>query len=80
MVLTRQVQRALNRLPVRDGARILEAIEALAANPRPAGCVKLSGTDQWRIRSGDHRILYEIQDTDLIVTVVRAGHRRDVYR
>lgn len=52
----------------------------LAANPRPAGCEKLSGEEKYRIRQGDYRILYEIVDRDLIVTVVRVGNRRDVYR
>jgi mRNA interferase RelE/StbE len=50
-------------------------------NPRPPGCVKLSGTENlWRFRMGVYRIIYTIQDDRLLVTVVRVGHRRDVYR
>ena len=56
-------------------------IDALASNPRPAGVVKLSGaTDLYRIRSGDFRIIYEIQDVGLVVLVLKVGNRRDVYK
>ena len=55
-------------------------IRALADNPRPPGCEKLSGEDKYRLRQGDYRILYEIVDADVIVVVVRIGNRRDVYR
>lgn len=56
-------------------------IDALAHNPRPAGCGRLTGKDGlWRIRVGDYRIVYEIQDNVLVVMVVRLGHRREVYR
>ncbi len=55
-------------------------IGTLADNPRPVGAEKLSGDDKYRLRQGDYRILYEIADADLIVTVVRIGNRREVYR
>ena len=55
-------------------------IQTLASNPRPVGSEKLSGEDKYRLRQGDYRILYEIVDDDLIVTVVKVGNRRDVYR
>jgi mRNA interferase RelE/StbE len=64
----------------KDRRRVVTRIEGLAANLRPVGCEKLSGEDKYRIRQGDHRILYEIVDRDLIVTVVRVGNRREVYR
>jgi mRNA interferase RelE/StbE len=61
--------------------RIDTAILALADNPRLAGCVRLSGQFHlWRIRIGDYRVLYEIQDKLLIVLVVSVAHRREVYR
>lgn len=64
---------------IRD--RINEKILDLAENPRPSGVVKLENTEnQYRIRVGNYRVLYEIQDDVLIVKVVRVGHRRDVYR
>ena len=56
-------------------------IDALAHDPRPAGCRRLSGSDGlWRVRVGDYRIVYEIRDEVLAVLVVRLGHRREVYR
>jgi mRNA interferase RelE/StbE len=60
--------------------RILAAIEALADDPRPPGCKKLAGQDGWRIRVGDYRIVYEIHDRVLLVTVVDVGHRGEIYR
>ena len=61
--------------------RIVARIEALADNPRPPGGVRLSRpSGLWRIRSGVYRIIYQIQDARLLVTVVKVGHRRDVYR
>ncbi len=53
---------------------------ALAENPRPTGCIKLTGMEAYRIRVGDYRIVYEITDRVLIVTVIDVGHRREVYR
>ena len=55
-------------------------IHALAQNPRPPGCLKLSDRQGWRIRSGSHRIIYTIDDEKKVVTVLHIGHRRDVYR
>jgi len=61
--------------------RVDAAILALADNPRPAGCVKLSGlSDLWRIRVGDYRVVYEIRDRQLIVLIVGVAHRREIYR
>ena len=73
--------KTLARLPLVVQRRIVKAVEALAANPRPAGCIKLADTDNaWRIRVGDYRILYEIHDGRLLVLVIRIGHRKDIYR
>jgi mRNA interferase RelE/StbE len=63
-----------------DRLRIIRRIEALADNPRPAGSMKLSGRERYRIRQGHYRILYTIEDGVLIVQVIRIGHRKDVYR
>lgn len=61
--------------------RIGEAVDALSMNPRPPGCVKLSGEeDTWRVRVGDYRILDEIHDDRLIVLVIRVANRREAYR
>jgi len=65
----------------KDRARIAARISALADNPRPPGVEKLSGaTEKYRVRQGDYRIVYEIQDDVLVVYVVRIADRKDVYR
>ena len=80
VLIRRSAAKEIEALPLKDRRRVITRIQGLAANPRPAGCEKLSGEEKYRIRQGDYRILYEIVDRDLIVTVVRVGNRRDVYR
>ncbi len=63
----------------KDRQRIVERIEALAKDPRPIGCQKLSGQEAYRIRQGVFRIVYTIEDDLLLVTIIKVGHRRDVY-
>ena len=70
----------LRAIPKKDVARILRRIDALADDPRPAGTEKLSAQERYRVRQGAYRILYEIADAELIVTVVKVGHSREVYR
>ncbi len=79
IVLKSSVAKDLRRIPNKDVRRILDRIEALASNPRPEGCVKLSALDRYRVRQGVYRIVYEIMDTDLIVQIVKVAHRREVY-
>ncbi len=74
------VARDLRSIPNQDVVKILARIEALAGNPRPPGCEKLSGLPRYRVRQGVYRIVYEIQDDVLLVLVVKIGHRKDVYR
>lgn len=74
------VTKDLRPIPGKDVERTLQRIEALQENPRPAGSEKLSEQERYRIRQGAYRILYEIADDTLIVTVVRIGHRRQVSR
>ena len=78
--IKRSAAKELEAIPLKDRRRIVTRIEGLRTEPRPPGCEKLSGDDKYRIRQGNYRILYEIQDQALIVTVVRVGDRRDVYR
>jgi mRNA interferase RelE/StbE len=67
--------------PKRLRQRLVRAIEELAAEPRPPGCEKLAGgTDLYRIREGDYRAVYSIEDRDRLVRVLKVGHRREVYR
>ena len=75
----RSVQKDVRAIPKRDLQRILGRIEALRDDPRPPGSVKLSGEAYYRIRQGDYRILYQIKDGELIIVVVKVGHRRDMY-
>lgn len=65
----------------KDRQRIVLRIQSLGENPRPFGCEKLSGhLDRYRVREGNYRILYSIEDEKLLVDVVKVGHRKDVYR
>ena len=64
----------------RDRQRVISRIEALADDPRPPGCTKLSGGDAYRVRQGEYRIVYTVADGLLVVEVVKVGNRRDVYR
>ena len=74
--------RDLKALPRDALLRISEKISALAENPRPSGVEKLSGSEEdfYRMRVGDYRVLYAIQDKILLIIVIKVGHRRDVYR
>lgn len=67
-------------IPGSDLRKILERIEGLRENPRPPGCDRLSGSECYRNRQGDYRIVYEVHDNRHIVIVVRVRHRRDVDR
>ena len=78
--IKRSAAKELEAIPAKDRRRIATKIQALAGNPRPAGCEKLSGHDKYRIRQGNYRILYTIEDDVLLVTVIKIGDRRDVYR
>ena len=77
--ILRRAQRELAGLPIPAYKRIRDGIRALAYNPRPAGCLKLTGRDGWRLRVGDYRVIYEIDDTSRSVLILHVGHRRDVY-
>jgi len=63
-----------------DRRKIVSRIEALAENPRPNGCRKLSGSERYRIRQGSYRVVYAIEDDQLVVYVVKIGDRKSVYR
>jgi mRNA interferase RelE/StbE len=80
LVFKKSVTKDLRPVPNKDVKRILQRIEALATDPRPVGCEKLSGQGKYRIRQGIYRIIYEIKDEELIITIVKVGHRRDVYK
>lgn len=77
--ILRRAQKELANLPKANYQRVRDAIAALASNPRPTGCKKLSGRDGWRIRTGDYRIIYEVDDNKRHVIVLDIGHRKDIY-
>ncbi|PKN66556.1 MAG: type II toxin-antitoxin system mRNA interferase toxin, RelE/StbE family [Deltaproteobacteria bacterium HGW-Deltaproteobacteria-15] len=74
------VQKDLADIPKKDLTKILTRVKSLAANPRPAGSEKLTGQYRYRLRQGRYRIVYAVQDQERTVTVVKVGHRKDVYR
>jgi mRNA interferase RelE/StbE len=76
----RSAAKELERLAAKDRKRVAQRIRALADNPRPFGSEKISGEEKYRLRQGDLRIVYGIDDKDLVVLVWKIGHRRDVYR
>lgn len=70
----------IESLPKGDRQRVVTRIAALALDPRPPGCEKLSGQERYRVRQGNYRILYEVRERELIVMVVKVGDRKVVYR
>jgi mRNA interferase RelE/StbE len=78
--ILRRAQKELEDLPADAYERVREGIRALAEDPRPSGCLKLTNREGWRIRIGNYRVIYEIDDEQTTITVLHVGHRRDVYR
>lgn len=78
--ILRRAQRELAVFPTGAREQAIEAIERLSVEPRPPGCRKLTAREGWRIRVGDYRVIYEIDDEASTVTVLHVGHRRDIYR
>lgn len=74
------VTKDLRGLPKEEVSRILVRIEALRDDPRPPGSEKLSGQDRYRIRQGNYRIIYGIEEAEVVVEIVKVGHRKEVYR
>ena len=81
ITFARSARKELQALAVEFAERVLKKIETLALNPRPAGCRKLSGAkDLWRLRVGDYRVVYKIDDHRRLIDVAVIRHRREVYR
>jgi mRNA interferase RelE/StbE len=76
----KSAQKEIDRLPEADLKRILERIDALSDSPRPQGCQKLTNKEEYRIRCGQHRIIYSIEDRVLLICVIKVAHRKDAYR
>ncbi|MFO7978522.1 MAG: type II toxin-antitoxin system RelE/ParE family toxin [Bacteroidales bacterium] len=79
LAIRRKAQKQLSRLPAKDYRKIKQAILDLANDPRPAGSQKLKDRDGWRVRQGNFRIIYDIEDYRLVVTVLEVGNRKDIY-
>ena len=80
LVFKKSVSKDLCHISRKDVARILQRMGELQENPRPVGSEKLSGQERYRIRQGVYRIIYEVEDDLLVVTVVKIGHRQHVYK
>jgi mRNA interferase RelE/StbE len=74
-------RKELEALPDNVLSRVVRKVESLGQTPRPAGCKKLKGyKDQWRVRVGDWRVVYIVDDKTRLVSVTRVAHRREVYK
>jgi len=80
IAIRRRAQKELQHLPPGAYEQARDAIRALAHNPRPTGCQKLTARSGWRIRVGEFRVIYEIDDKKQSILVLHIGHRRDIYR
>ena len=78
--IIRRAQKELLQLPDPSYTQVRDAIHDLADDPRPRGCRKLTSRQGWRIRVGDYRVIYDIDDKEATVTVINIGHRRDIYK
>ena len=80
LAFKKSVAKDLRSIPSQDVKRILERIDLLVQNPKADGCIKLSGQERYRVRLGVYRVIYEIQDSELIILVVKIAHRSNVYK
>lgn len=80
LAFKKSVAKDLRTIPNNDVKRILNRIESLCENPGAEGCIKLSGEEKYRVRQGVYRIIYQIQDKELIILVVKVAHRIKVYK
>lgn len=78
--IRKSAAKALARIATKDRGRIAEAIKALANDPRPAGCKAMQDREGYRIRVGNYRVLYTVDDQVHVVDVISIGHRREIYR
>lgn len=78
--IKKRASKVLENLPDGDYQKVRDAIRELGENPRPSGCLKLTGREGWRIRVGVYRVIYTINDSELKIVVIDVGHRRHIYR
>jgi mRNA interferase RelE/StbE len=82
VIISKRAAKEIKNLPNQEIPKIIQKIKLLADDPRPSGCKKLSGAEEdlYRIRSGDYRVIYSIEDVIKIVDIRQVGHRRDIYK
>ncbi len=80
LFIKRDVEKEIRDFPKADIKRIVKKILTLADDPRPKNCEKLKGREGYRIRQGPYRIVYLVDDEEKVITIMRVGHRREVYR
>ena len=80
LTFKKSVTKDFRNIPKKDVKKILNKIESLTINPRAEGCIKLSSKENYRVRQGLYRIIYQIRDDVLIVNVIKVSHRSDVYK
>lgn len=80
ILIRKTAAKELGRIPKKDLRRVIERIRSLGENPRPHGCLKLSAQERYRVRQGDYRIVYSIDDAGMTVEIFKIGHRSEIYR
>ncbi|OHB76576.1 MAG: addiction module antitoxin [Planctomycetes bacterium RBG_16_55_9] len=80
ITIRKPAAKELEDIPRKDLQKLVNRIRSLAKDPRPHGSQKLSGQEQYRIRQGDYRIVYSIEDKASLIDIVKIGHRREIYR
>ena len=80
IIIPNSVKKDLDRVPDSVFKKVLTVLHQLEINPRPSGCKKLKGRNAWRVRTGDYRIIYEIEDENVKIILVKIRHRKEVYR
>ncbi len=80
IIVPKTVQKQINKLPNTIQARVIESLLSLKETPRPSNSLKMKNSQGYRLRVGDYRVLYDIDDKTQTMTLRRVGHRRDIYR
>lgn len=80
IVIKKSAAKEIEKVEKKDRIRIVEKIRSLSSDPHPTGSKMLSGQEKYRIRQGNYRILYQIINDELVINVVKVGHRRDIYK
>ncbi len=81
LVISQSAKKSLKKIPKKDLQKIITLILSLSVQPKPLGCRKLSGEEEtYRVRHGNYRIIYEINGKELLILILKIGHRKDIYR